>query len=101
MESTIGSWSASVSEKGNTFELKVTGEIPTNGEKINFHLGKNDPQGINPTDLLLTLEPDRADVQGEYKSPVSYIEDIDVKDTDTTVTILGDSHTLANIKINF
>jgi hypothetical protein len=51
----IGKWTALVKNEGKTPQITVDGTFPTNGEKPGYNLTKNAPQGVNPTELLLTL----------------------------------------------
>ena len=51
----IGKWTAIVKNEGKTPQIFVNGTFPTNGEKPVYELIKNEPQGINPTELLVTL----------------------------------------------
>ncbi|MBL1220383.1 hypothetical protein JET18_06005 [Chryseobacterium sp. L7] len=51
----IGEWTATVKNEGKTPQINVNGKFPTNGEKPLYQLIKNDPQGINDSELLLTL----------------------------------------------
>jgi len=97
----IGTWSAEVDNSGKTPFIKVNGTFPTNGEKPVFHLRRNEPQGINNSELLLTLVfGNLADTSGAIDVTVAYSEFFMTTDKYKTVTIVDeDSRTIASINV--
>lgn len=99
----IGKWKAVVDLNKKLLYLVVEGIIPTKfGEKPKYELKKNVPQGINPTELLLTLcFGELTDPKGKTTFPVSFKEKIGKSSTYKTVHVVDDSsRTIANIKVD-
>ncbi len=103
-----GTWSATVQSAKNLFTLKVEGKIPTNGQKPIFKLTRIDPQGPNPTELILELSFSHlVDKNGQESETVYYPIDpkepkiLETEDKYKTVLIIGDANgeTIANIDI--
>lgn len=74
-ENSIGKWSAKFDESGIIPYIMIEGTFPTNGEKPLYHIRRNEPQGTNPTELLLTLIfGNLADPEGQVNFSVAYSE---------------------------
>lgn len=97
----IGKWSASIEKKGNDRKINVNGSFPTNGEKPMYRLIKNESQGSNDTELILTLEYGTlATLEGKVFFPVSYSEVVAKKEKYKTVLVVDENvRTIANIKV--
>lgn len=98
----IGKWEATITnEDGKTPILKVNGTFPTNGQKPGYALEKANPQGINPSELLLTLIFGRlADPDGDVEFTVFYSEAVQTTDEYRTVLVMDDNgRKIANINI--
>jgi hypothetical protein len=97
----IGKWTAIVKNEGTKPQIFVSGTFPTNGQKPGYHLIKNDPQGSNPTELLLTL------IFGSLATPkgtVSFFVGDNwpmttVDEFKTVLVIDENSRTIANINV--
>ncbi|ODS90107.1 MAG: hypothetical protein ABS44_01735 [Chryseobacterium sp. SCN 40-13] len=98
----IGNWSAIVKNDGKSSQINVHGHFPTFGQKPRYHLIKNEPQGINPAELLLTLVfGELADAKGSVYFSVSYTELIETQKKYNTVLIVdGNGRTIANIHVD-
>jgi len=103
METTnnIGEWTAIVTNEGKTPQINVNGKFPTNGEKPGYRLTKNEPQGINPTVLLLTLEfGNLVTEDGTKFFNVHFNEAISSTETYKTVFVTdSDGRTIANMNV--
>jgi hypothetical protein len=97
----IGNWSAIVKNDGKSPQINVHGHFPTFGQKPRYHLIKNEPQGINPSELLLTLVfGELADAKGSIYFSVSYTELMETHGHYKTVVVVdGNGRTIANIQI--
>lgn len=97
----IGEWAAIATNEGKTPQINVDGRFPTDGQKPGYRLTKNDPQGINPTELLLTLEfGNLATEEGSVFFTVHYNEAISSTETYKTVLVVdNDGRTIANINV--
>lgn len=97
----IGEWTAITKNEGKTPQINVNGTFPTDGQKPGYHLIKNDPQGINPTELLLTLEfGNLVTEEGTEFFNVHYNEAISSTDTYKTVLVVDKNvRTIANINV--
>jgi hypothetical protein len=97
----IGKWTAIVINEGKTPQIIVDGTFPTNGQKPGYHLIKNDPQGINPTELLLTLVFGYLVVSdGTVSFSVNYKEPIVTVEEFKTVHIIDhNDRSIANINV--
>lgn len=97
----IGEWVAIATNEGKTPQINVDGRFPTDGQKPVYRLTKNDPQGINPTELLLTLEfGNLATEEGTVFFSVHYNEAISSIETYKTVLVVdNDGRTIANINV--
>lgn len=97
----IGNWSAFIKKEGNDLKIVVNGSFPTNGEKPMYRLIKNDPQGINNTELLLTLQfGTLIDPKGSVFFNAFFSEEIPSIDYFSTVLVIDENtRKIANIKI--
>ncbi|MES2727990.1 MAG: hypothetical protein V4643_12855 [Bacteroidota bacterium] len=97
----IGKWTAIVKNEGKTAQITIDGTFPTNGEKPNYHLSKNEPQGINPTELLLTLVfGNSVTSEGTVYFSVHFNEAITTVEKYETVLVVDDNgRTMANINV--
>lgn len=67
----IGTWRSHVVIEGQTPQLHVHGNVPTNGQKPVFELVKSVPQGFNPFILMLDLKPaDVVDPKGKSNQDI-------------------------------
>jgi len=98
----IGKWSAEVDNSGKAPFLIVNGDFPVkDGEKPKFHLRKNEPQGINPTELLLTLVFGYlADSSSKINAFVIYSEIITSNDYKTVLIIDDNERKIASINVS-
>jgi hypothetical protein len=101
IESNLGTWSAHVQNDGKASQIIVIGKFPTNGEKPGYQLIKNDPQGFNPDELLLTLEFGRlVDPKGDVYFTERYSEIIKTTEEYKTVLVVdSDGRSLAQMKV--
>ena len=98
----LGTWSAYVkNDAGKRPTLIVDGTFPTNGQKPVFSLTEIEPQGINPTDLLLKLSFAAViDPKGTSSASVHFRKEINTTNEYKSVTVMGDGQvTVANILI--
>jgi hypothetical protein len=97
----IGQWTAEIDNGNKTPNITVDGTFPTNGEKPLYNLIKNEPQGTNPTELLLTLNfGTLADPKGSVNFFVTYNEAISTVEQYKTVQVVDeDGRTIANIDV--
>lgn len=97
----IGEWTAIAKNEGKTPQINVDGRFPTDGQKPGYRLTKNEPQGINPTELLLTLEfGSLATEEGTVFFTVHYNEATSSTETYKTVLVVdNDGRTIANISV--
>jgi|GEM_PF-4594491 len=97
----IGEWNAIVINEGKTPQIIVDGTFPTNGQKPGYHLTKNDPQGINATELLLTLIfGNLATPEGTVSFSVRHKEAIITVEEFKTVLVVDDNgRIIANINV--
>ncbi|WP_027388096.1 hypothetical protein [Chryseobacterium gregarium] len=98
----IGEWSATVTNEGKAPQITINGKFPTNGKKPRYHLIKNDPQGINDSELLLTLAfGSLATAEGTVFFSVHFNEAITSVDQYKTVAVIDDNgRSIANIGVN-
>jgi hypothetical protein len=98
----IGNWSAIIKNDGRAPQINVHGNFPTFGQKPRYHLIKNELQGINPSELLLTLVFGKlAEARGSVYFSVNYTELMETQGKYNTVLILdGNGRTIANIKVD-
>lgn len=98
----IGEWTAIVKNEGDSLQIIVDGTFPTNGERPNYHLIKNDPQGINATELLLTLVFGYlATSEGTVSYSVHFNEVIPTVEKYTTVRVVDEnSRKIANVNVS-
>jgi hypothetical protein len=98
----IGNWSAIVKNDGKSSQINVHGHFPTLGQKPRYHLIKNEPPGINPAELLLTLVfGELADPKGSVYFSVSYTELIQAQEKyDKVLIVDGNGRTIANIRVD-
>lgn len=98
----IGKWTAIVKNEGKTPQIYVDGTFPTNGEKPGYHLTKNDPQGINSSELLLTLVfGSLATPEGTVSFSVHFNEAISTIEKYKTVFVVDENgRTIANINVS-
>ncbi|HLF53268.1 hypothetical protein [Flavobacterium sp.] len=101
IENNLGTWSAHVQNEGKTPQIIVNGRFPTNGHKPGYHLVKNDPQGINPEELLLTLMfGNLVDPKGDVYFTARYSEVITTSEQYKTVLVMDpDGRSLAQMKV--
>ena len=97
----IGEWKAIIISEGKTPQIIVDGTFPTNGQKPGYHLIKTDHQGINPTELLLTLIfGNLATSEGMVSFSVHYKEAITTVEEFKTVLVVDDNgRIIANINV--
>lgn len=98
--SNIGKWHAKI-DASNKPQIKVNGIFPTNGERPLFDLKKAEPQGINPTELILDLQfGSLADPNGTGEASVHYSEIVGPSEDFRTVLVRDEnSRTIANIDV--
>jgi hypothetical protein len=79
----------------------VIGKFPTKEGKPKYHLIKNDPQGINPEELLLTLEfGNLVDPKGDIYVTERYSEIIKTTEQYKTVLVVDpNGRSLAQMKV--
>lgn len=97
----IGTWSATIDNSGKTPLIVVNGTFLTKGERPLFHLRRNEPQGINSTELLLTLVfGNLADPTGDVEVSLMYSEIILNSSFFKTVAIVDeDGKSIASIEV--
>ena len=97
----IGEWSATTENNGKTSQINVNGKFPTNGQKPRYHLIKNDPQGFNDSELLLTLAfGSLATLEGTAFFSVHFSEAITSVEKYKTVLVIDDENrNIAKIEV--
>lgn len=98
----LGQLDVSIIDEKKSSKLKVVGKFPTNGEKPIFSLQKNDPQGFNPSILLLTLLFGGVVREGGTGSAIAeYSETLATRDQYSSVQVVApDGRTLAMAVVN-
>lgn len=97
----IGEWFSHIEKQSGKLHIMVDGTFPTNGEKPSFRLMKNNPQGVNPTELVLTLEfGSLVESKGITFATVYYSEPIEMINEFLTVLVIdGNGRNIANINV--
>lgn len=90
----IGRWSAS-EEIGRKAILLVKGVIPIDGRNRSFTLKTADARHVDPSILILEVNPDVAVWDGDVEVEVYYSEILDRYDQYTSVLIKGNGRQLA------
>lgn len=93
-ENPIGRWSASV-EIGRKAILIVKGVIPTDGNNRSFTLRTADTRHVDPSILILEVDPDVAVWDGDVEAEAYYSEILDRYDQYTSVLVKSNGRHLA------
>ena len=99
----IGKWTAIVKKENQSLQIFVEGTFPTNKEKPLYELTKKTPQGINTSELVLTLDFGYLVTKdGAVLFSVNYKEAINTSETYKTVLVLDENgRKIANIDVLF
>ncbi len=97
----IGFWTAAIDNSGAKPQIIVIGRFPTNGEEPVFELTKAEPQGTNPTELILELRfGDLVDPKGSGEGTARYEAIADETSPYRTVLIRDpNGRTIANVEV--
>jgi len=96
---TIGEWEAWTKDADLVPHLYVRGTFPTNGELPMFRLTPAEPQGPNPSQLILDLQPDLVDETGGSSANVYFQEILGNHEYDSVLIRSTRHGVLANVPV--